>query len=58
MSDASLDLIVHRRESGWIGRKAGGVLNGDWLATFRDVSTSTRQQSIKSAVIGRQNPHG
>jgi hypothetical protein len=58
MSDASSDVIVHQRESGWIGRRAGGVLDGAWDATFGDVPISARQQSIKFAVIDRQNPHG
>ena len=58
MSDASSDVFVHQRESGWIGCKAGGVLNDAWDAAFGDVPISARQQSIKLAVIDRQNPHG
>jgi hypothetical protein len=58
MSDASSDVIVHQRESGWTGRKAGGVLNDAWHATFGGVPISARQQSIKFAVIDCQNPHG
>lgn len=58
MVEAPVDIIIHQRESGWSGRKAGGEPEGIWLMPSRGMPLAANQQPIQLAVVGRQIPHG